>query len=85
MVKTFYVNFYCKSAEVLKADSVYKQYKDHHPQVYAVDSKYADAKASNATCYGIHITIDILRYKGGMNRCSKDKFRTKLRVTRRTY
>ena len=34
---------YYKSAAVLKVDSVYKQGKNYHPQVYVDECKYVDA------------------------------------------
>ena len=33
-------NIYCQATAVLKIDSVYKQGKNHHPQVYVEECKY---------------------------------------------
>ena len=37
-------NMHCNAAPVLKIDSVYKQGKNYHPQVYAEECKYIDAE-----------------------------------------
>ena len=37
-------NMHCNATVVLKIDSVYKQGKNYHPQVYAQECKYADAE-----------------------------------------
>ena len=34
----------CNTKAVLKIDSVYKQGKDYHPQVYIEESKYINAE-----------------------------------------
>ena len=34
---------YCNAAAVIKIDSVYKQGKNYHPQVYVEECKYTDA------------------------------------------
>ena len=34
---------YCNATAVLKIDSVYKQGKNYHPQVYVEECKYTDA------------------------------------------
>ena len=36
-------NMYCNATAVLKIDSVHKQGKNYHPQVYVEESKYSDA------------------------------------------
>ena len=36
-------DMYCSATAVLKIDSVYKQSKNYHPQVYVEDSKYTNA------------------------------------------
>ena len=43
MVKIFYMT-YCNATAVLKFDSVYKQGKNYHPQVYVEQCKYTDAE-----------------------------------------
>ena len=35
---------YCDAKAVLKINSVYKQGKNYHPQVYVEESKYTDAE-----------------------------------------
>ena len=35
---------YCNAMAVLKIDSVYKQGKNYHPQVYIEECKYTDAE-----------------------------------------
>ena len=35
---------YCNAMAVLKIDSVYKQGKNHHPQVHVEGCKYTDAE-----------------------------------------
>ena len=35
---------HCNATAVLKIDSVYKQGKNYHPQVYVEESKYTDAE-----------------------------------------
>ena len=35
---------YCNATAVLKIDSVYKQGKNYHPQVYVEECKYTDAE-----------------------------------------
>ena len=37
-------NMHCNATAVLKIDSVYKQGKNYHPQVYAEECKYTDAE-----------------------------------------
>ena len=37
-------NIRCNAAAVLKIDSVYKQDKNYHPQVYVEECKYTDAE-----------------------------------------
>ena len=36
-------NIHCNATAVLKIDSIYKQGKNYHPQVYVEECKYADA------------------------------------------
>ena len=35
---------YCNATAVLNIDSVYKQGKDYHPQIYIEECKYFDAE-----------------------------------------
>ena len=35
---------YCSATAVLKIDSVYRQGKNYHPQVYIEERKYTDAE-----------------------------------------
>ena len=35
---------YCNATAVLKTDSIYKQGKNYHPQVYVEECKYTDAE-----------------------------------------
>ena len=35
---------YCNATAVLKIDSVYKQGKNYHPQVYVEECKYTDVQ-----------------------------------------
>ena len=37
-------DMYCNATAVLKTDSVYKQGKNYHPQVYVEECKYTDAQ-----------------------------------------
>ena len=37
-------DMYCNATAVLKIDSVYKQSKNYHPQVYIEECKYTDAE-----------------------------------------
>ena len=37
-------NMHCNASAVLKIDSVYKQGKNYHPQVYVEDCRYTDAE-----------------------------------------
>ena len=37
-------DMHCNAAAVLKIDSVYKQGKNYHPQVYVEECKYTDAE-----------------------------------------
>ena len=37
-------DMYCNATAVLKIDSVYKQCKNYHPQVYIEECKYTDAE-----------------------------------------
>ena len=37
-------NMHCNATAVLKIDSVYKQGKNYHPQVYVEECKYTDAE-----------------------------------------
>ena len=37
-------DMYCDAKAVLKINSVYKQGKNYHPQVYVEESKYTDAE-----------------------------------------
>ena len=37
-------DMYCNATAVLKVDSVYKQSKNYHPQVYVEECKYTDAE-----------------------------------------
>ena len=38
-------DMYCNATAVLKIDSVYKQSKNYHPQVFVEECKYSDAKS----------------------------------------
>ena len=40
----FPYNMYCNATVVLKIDSLYKQGKSYHPQVYDEECKYTDAE-----------------------------------------
>ena len=37
-------DMYCNATAVLKIDSIYKQGKNYHPQVYVEECKYTDAE-----------------------------------------
>ena len=37
-------DMYCNATAVLKIDSIYKQSKNYHPQVYVEECKYTDAE-----------------------------------------
>ena len=38
-------DMYCNAAPVLKIDSVYKQIKNYHPQIYVEECKYTNAES----------------------------------------
>ena len=38
-------DMYCNATAVLKIDSVYKQSKNYHPQVYVEECKYTDGES----------------------------------------
>ena len=42
-------NMYCKATVGLKIDSVYKQSKNYHPQVYVEEYKYTDAESQQCS------------------------------------
>ena len=50
---------YCNVTAVLKIDSVYKQGKSYHPQVYVDEYKYTDAERQqcNITCWVMMIMM----------------------------
>ena len=59
-------NMHCNATAVLKIDSVYKQGKIHHPQVYVEECKYNDA--GNQQCSMLRMMMmmmmmDFLRCK----------------------
>ena len=43
-------DMYCNATAVLKIDSVYKQGKNYHPQVYVEECKYTNAENQQAAC-----------------------------------
>ena len=43
-------DMHCSETALLKIDSVYKQGKNYHPQVYVEECKYINQKTSNAAC-----------------------------------
>ena len=47
MVKMFHVT--CIATAVLRIDSVYKQGKNYHPQVYAEKCKYTNAESQQCS------------------------------------
>ena len=42
---------YCNATAVLKIDSVYKQGKNYHPQVYVEECKYTDAESQQCNMF----------------------------------
>ena len=42
-------DMYCNATAVLKTDSVYKQGKSYHPQLYVEECKYTDAENQQCT------------------------------------
>ena len=44
-------DMYCNATAVLKVDSVYKQGKNYHPQVYVEECKYADAEKQQCNVF----------------------------------
>ena len=40
---------YCNATAVLKINSVYKQSKNYHPQVYVEERKYTDAESQQCS------------------------------------
>ena len=42
-------DMYCNATAVLKIDSVYKQSKNYHPQVFVEECKYTDAKSQKCS------------------------------------
>ena len=69
------IQYYMHSnaAAVLKNSFIYKQGRNFHPEVYIVETKYSGAKSRCGACRVIQMMMEFLRYKGGMNRCTKDK------------
>ena len=58
---------YCNAMAVLQIDSVYKQGKSYHPQVYVEECKYADSK--NRKCNLLSDDDeDFLKYKKNAKR-----------------
>ena len=49
-------NMHCNATVVLKIDSVYKQGKNYHPQVYAEECKYT--KVENQQCIMLSDDVD---------------------------
>ena len=49
-------DMYCNAMTVLKIDSVYKQGKNYHPQVYVEECKY-----TNAACWVMMMMMDFSR------------------------
>ena len=45
-------DMYCNATAVLKIDSVYKQGKKYHPQVYVEECKYTDAENQQCSMLG---------------------------------
>ena len=45
-------DMYCNATAVLKIDSVYKQGKNYHPQVYVEECKYTDAEKQQCNMLG---------------------------------
>ena len=45
-------NMHCNATAVLKIDSVYKQGKNYHPQVYVEECKYTDAEKQQCNMLG---------------------------------
>ena len=44
-------DMYCNATAVLKIDSVYKQDKNYHPQVYVEEYKYTDAESQQCNMF----------------------------------
>ena len=44
-------DMYCNATAVLKIDSVYKQDKNYHPQVYVEEYKYTDAESQQCNIF----------------------------------
>ena len=44
-------DMYCKATAVLKVDSVYKQKKNYHSQVYIEEFKYTDAESQQCSMF----------------------------------
>ena len=44
-------DMYCNATAVLKIDSVYKQDKNYHPQVYVEEHKYTDAESQQCNMF----------------------------------
>ena len=42
-------DMYCNAAPVLKIDSVYKQIKNYHPQIYVEECKYTNAESQQCS------------------------------------
>ena len=59
---------YCNATAVLKIDSVYKQGKNCHPQVYAEECKYTDAE--NQQCSMLSDDDDEVQKEGQKNICN---------------
>ena len=51
---------YCNVTAVLKADSLYKQSKNYHAQVYVEECKCTDVESQNVACRDVHMIMRIL-------------------------
>ena len=47
-------NMYWNETAVLKTDSVYKQGKNYHPQIYVEECKYTDAEKKQCNMLSDH-------------------------------
>ena len=56
-------NIHCNSTAVLKIDSVYKQGKNYHPQVYVEECKYPDAENQQCSMLMMMMMMDFASCK----------------------
>ena len=69
-------NIYCKASVVTKTESVQKKGQNYDPHLYVKDFKYTDAESQQSNILNdmIQMTMDLLRCKTGIKKCTENKF-----------